>query len=98
MPWIDLEDVHRHLNKQSSADDSELLGFIDAACAIVEDLKGHVDVVGVVETQHARAVDSYAASWDSGYYGGVMHREHLIVLREWPVLQITSVRMANGAA
>jgi hypothetical protein len=96
MPWIDLDDVHRHLNKTSSADDGELVGFIGAACAVIEDLKGHVDVVTVTEMQETVAVDQYAASYDVGYYGGFSRRRHMIVLRQWPVLTVSTVTAVAG--
>lgn len=45
MSWITLDDARAHLNKLSTVDDPELQKFIDAACAAIELVKNHVDVV-----------------------------------------------------
>lgn len=53
MPWIDVTDARAHLNKLSTVDDGELDGFIAAACAAIEYVKGHVDVVPETVVRHA---------------------------------------------
>lgn len=45
MPWIQLAETKSHLNETTTANDTEIQGFIDAACAAIELLIGHVDPV-----------------------------------------------------
>jgi hypothetical protein len=88
MPWIDVVEVKAHLNKTSNADDGELVGFIDAACAVVEDLKGHVDLVSIVQLAQTR---SFLSSQHHR-----RHWEHVLILTDTPVSSVTTVEFLPG--
>lgn len=91
MPWIDLDDAKAHLNKTSSADDGELGGFIEAACAMIEDIKGHVDPLPVVET-----LASTPILRSHSRYGHILAWDHVVLLTETPVASVTSVAFLAG--
>lgn len=87
MAWVTVADAKRELNKLSTVDDAELIGFVDAACAMIEDLKGHVAPVAVTwegTADHSGTPDSY--------YG----RRHVLTLPETPVLSVESVTLTRG--
>lgn len=93
MPWIDLDEAKAHLNKTSTNDDGELEGFIPAACAAIEDIVGHVDVVTVTELHRSPWAAYRNWRWQEPW------RRHMIELLETPVLAVTSVvtLAGNGA-
>lgn len=88
MPWIGLDDVKAHLNKTTAADDDELAGFITAACAMVEDLIGHVDVVTVTS-------DWLPASRIFNGSGFGARWSYVLFLGESPVSSVTTVQMLD---
>jgi uncharacterized phiE125 gp8 family phage protein len=45
MPWIQLAETKTHLNETDTANDAEIQGFINAACAAIEYIKGHINPV-----------------------------------------------------
>lgn len=91
MPWIDLDEVKDHLNKTNSNDDDELQGFLEAACAVIEDLKGHVDPVATSGVYAARVGADTA--WPFGC-------RFFLYLPEAPVLSVQAVAsvVGNGTA
>lgn len=97
MPWISVEDAKAHLKKSPnpSADDGELQRFVNAACAVIEDLMGHVDLVTATETQRAEPVAQQIAAH---YWYTPWRAEHIIVLRETPIAAVTSVTWVEGLA
>lgn len=92
MPWIDLDDAKAHLNKSGTADDGELEEFMFAACAAIEEIKGHVDPVTVTVTR--RAVPLTDNHRHRAWWGP--HRQWFLELAESPVLSVTSVAVATG--
>lgn len=92
MPWIDLPDIKAHLNKTDTTDDTELQGFIDAACAAIEDIKGHVDVDTFTCDGHTRSLVQFRRYW--AYWGNRFR--YVIELPETPVLDISSVSWLTG--
>lgn len=49
-PIVTLADVHAHLNITSTAHDTELQGFIDAATPVIEHITGPIGAAAYVET------------------------------------------------
>jgi hypothetical protein len=88
--WIDLPDIKAHLNKTGSGDDAELIGFVGAACAMVEDIKGHVDVVTVVDVVSASPTLVQHPFWRYNTW------QHILTLNDGPVLTVTSVNYLPG--
>jgi hypothetical protein len=91
VPWIDLADVKAHLNKTTTTDDAELEGFIDAACAMVEDIVGHVDTVTVSEVVRTKPVLTQQQTyWRYNVW------QQIATLAQAPVLDVTSVTYEVG--
>lgn len=94
MPWVTLPEVKAHLGKKTPDDDDELDGFISAACAMVEDIIGHVDPVTVTgEVLRAAPVPTQRPYPE----GGMLHTwDWVATLAENPVLSVESVLFTPG--
>lgn len=53
---VTLAEAKAHLDKTSNADDAELIGFVEAATAVVEDYVGPMSVKTFVKREPSRVV------------------------------------------
>ena len=84
MTWVDVTELITHLNLQGAINLDELSTHLDAACAAIEDIKGHINPVTVTVTDCPIRINT------RHHYHGQPWK-WVLELVETPILQVVSV-------